>query len=100
MDYLTKEAGHLQIRVGADPGTGGLLGTVTGDGLVKNATVTINRGFITETTDAGGNFNFGNTVAGEWEVTVTADGYLPQVKTVVVEDSLATTTNFTLTTDP
>ncbi len=97
--YLTKQAGHYQVRLGADPGSGGILGHVVDNNSanVANAQVAINRGlFAGQTTNTMGNYNFGSIPAGVWEVTVTAAGLKPSTQMVTVTASGSTTANFTL----
>lgn len=96
--YLTKAAGHYRMNIGADPGSGGVVGQVV-DGAsqpVSGASVTVNRGLYTQTTNSTGNFNFGQVPAGSWEVTVTKQGHAPAVKPVTVVAGSATTANVTL----
>jgi hypothetical protein len=92
------------VRIGADPGTGGILGSVIDQSSanVSGATVTINKGLFTpgapdQTTAANGSYNFGSTVpAGTWEVTVTKAGFSPQTKMITVTSGQSSTANFTL----
>ena len=96
--YLTKQAEHYQIRLGPDPGTGGLLGQVVDGGSqpVDGATVTINRGLFTDTTNATGNYNFLSVIAGSWEVSVSKDGFNTATKMVTINSGASTTENFVL----
>ncbi|MEZ4376570.1 MAG: carboxypeptidase-like regulatory domain-containing protein, partial [Polyangiaceae bacterium] len=97
--YLTKQAGHYQVRIGADPGAGVLLGQVVDDQSqpVNGASVEINRGLSKQTTNATGNYNFNTAIAGTgWEVRVRKAGYQDAVATVNVSDGGSTTRNFIL----
>ncbi len=98
--YLTKQAQHYQVRIGADPGPGGVLGKVTNGSSqnIANATVRVNRGlFPNRTTDSMGSYNFGVIPLGSWEVTASAPGYQPQTKTITIDSASPTATvNFTL----
>lgn len=99
--YPTREAQHYQIRIGADPGAGVLLGTVTdGADFLAGARVTVNRGFMTETTDENGAYNFNAAIAGEWELSASAPGYEQQVKSVQVLSEGSATVNFVLSPSP
>jgi hypothetical protein len=76
--YLTKAADHYRVRIGTDPGTGGILGKVVDANSVNvaNALVTINRGLLRPgiadvRTNADGVFNIANVPAGTWEIQVT-----------------------------
>ncbi len=98
--YLTKSASHYQVRIGADPGNGGLLGQVTDrqTHAVSGATVTLNRGVYSLTTNTTGNFNFTTVPAGTWEVRVTAPaaGSIPMTQMATITQGNPTSLNFTL----
>ncbi len=83
---LTRLAGHRQVRLGADPGAGTVLGNVSGpSGAVAGATISINRGlFPTQATNSGGDFDLTAISAGTWELSVSADGYQPFTQTITV----------------
>nr|HEX4314279.1 carboxypeptidase regulatory-like domain-containing protein [Kofleriaceae bacterium] len=70
---LTKEAGHYRINIGTDPGAGAISGTVIDSTSqpVSGATVTVNRGLYTATTDADGVYSISNVTAGTWELSAT-----------------------------
>ncbi len=96
--YLTKQAAHYQVRIGADPGVGTLYGQVI-DGSsqpVSGVTLSVNRGLFSGTSNATGNFNLQNVIAGTWEVMATKVPYAPVVKSVTVASGGSTTVNFTL----
>jgi hypothetical protein len=99
-DYLTKQGAHYQVRIGTDPGSGTLTGTVVDNTshAVVNAMVSLNRGVITnQFTDGMGNYNFGNVVpAGTWELEVNATGFKPATQMVTITANMTTTANVTL----
>ena len=70
---LTKEAGHYRVNVGTDPGVGGISGVVIDSTSqpVVGATVTINRGLYTATTDVDGAYSMSGVTAGTWELSAT-----------------------------
>ena len=70
--------------------------TDAGSANVASATITVNRGLYTQTTNATGNYNFGNVPAGTWEVRVTKSAYAPVTQTVVVAAKASTTQDFTV----
>ena len=96
---LTRAAGHYQIRLGDDPGAGTVLGNVSGpSGAVAGATVSINRGlFPTQMTNSTGDFDLTGIAAGDWELSVTADGYRPFTQMVTVTADGSTNVPVTLT---
>ena len=98
-DVLTTQAGHYQVRIGTDPGSGTISGQVV-DGSaqpVSGATVTVNRGIFTQTSSSTGNYSFTTVPAGSWEVEVTKTGSASTAtKTVTVTASTATTANLVL----
>lgn len=98
--YLTKVAGNLRVNVGADPGVGVLNGQVVDGGgkPVASASVTVNRGLYTTTTNAMGSYNFPNQIpAGMWEIRASsADGLLTDTKSDTVTKGGSTTVNLTL----
>jgi hypothetical protein len=101
MGYLTKQAARFRLQIGADPGKGGVSGTITDSttgGFVNGATVTLNRGVHTVTTNAQGAYAFtNNTVfAQDYEVRVTKTGYKPGTQTVSVKTAQTATVNLAL----
>jgi Carboxypeptidase regulatory-like domain len=102
--YFTTVAGNYRVRIGSDPGTGGVLGTVV-DGTaakVSGATVTINRellvpGIPDQQTSGNGSYNFGSVPVGTWEVQVSKVGFSTQTRSVVITPSSTASLNFTLT---
>jgi hypothetical protein len=95
-DVLTAQAGHYQVRIGTDPGSGSVVGQVV-DGSsapVAGATVTINRGFLTQTTSSAGTYTFTTVPAGTWEVTATKpNSTSTAVKTVTVTANMTANVN-------
>ncbi len=97
--YLTKQAGHYQVRIGSDPGAGVLLGQVIDDQSkpVVGATVEINRGLASQPTNGTGNYSFNSAIAGTgWEIRVRKAGYLDAVASANITASGSTTRNFQL----
>jgi hypothetical protein len=96
--YLTKQAAHYRVNIGTDPGSGGILGRVSDatSANVAGATVTVNRGLFTQTTNTTGNYNFGAIPAGTWEVRVQKGQSPPVTKMVTVAAGVPTTQDLTL----
>lgn len=96
--YLTRVAAHYQVRIGADPGAGTILGQVVDSQSqpVNGASITVNRGLFATASNSTGNYNMQNVIAGTWEVTASKVPYAPVVKNVTVTDQNSTTVNFTL----
>jgi hypothetical protein len=96
--YLTKSAAHYQVRIGADPGAGTILGQVIDSQSqpVNGASITVNRGLFTASSNTSGNYNLQNVIAGTWEVTASKVPYAPAVKSVTVADQNSSTVNFKL----
>jgi len=71
---LTKAAGNYRFNVGADPGTGGVSGSVTNGSSqpVVGATVTVNDGLYTAVTNSAGDYSITNVTAGNWTMTATS----------------------------
>ncbi|MCA3012130.1 MAG: carboxypeptidase regulatory-like domain-containing protein, partial [Myxococcaceae bacterium] len=101
----TRAAAHYIIYVGANPGSGNVSGSVF-DGSMGNAplsgvTLTINRGFFSQTTASNGTYTFGNTLpAGTWELTASKAGYVSQTQTVTFAAAGSVNQNFTLVLAP
>jgi len=92
--YFTKVAGNYEVFIGADPGAGSLVGTVVDASSqpVANATVTLNRGIYTTTTNSSGTYNFGSVPAETWEVSASS-GASQASQSGTVAPSMVTTTN-------
>ncbi len=88
--YLTRLGGHRQVRIGDDPGAGGVVGQVVnaaGGAAISGARVRINRGIVSDQlTNGTGNYNFMGVPAGTWEVEVSAEGFVPMTRMVTVTD--------------
>ena len=96
--YLTKAAAHFRVQIGDDPGNGALLGQVV-DGMGKpidGATVTVNRGLWTQTTNSSGNYNIPMLSAGTYELRTTKAGRTPVSQMVTITKGGSTTGNVTM----
>lgn len=101
---LTKAGGHYRVRIGADPGTGTVLGNIVNQAAVsvQGATVTVNRGLLRpqtadQVTNAAGSYNFAAVPVGTWELRITAPGYQTKYVTIDVGAGASTTANINLT---
>lgn len=107
MGYLTSTAGTYRVRIGDDPGTGSILGTIRDENNdpLSGARVTVNRGLLNPAvpdgiTNSNGQYNMGDVPAGEWEVQISADGYVTQTTTITLSDGQARTVDITLAVAP
>ncbi|MHB8418870.1 MAG: carboxypeptidase-like regulatory domain-containing protein [Myxococcales bacterium] len=101
MGYPTHIASNYEVDIGTPPSAGTLAGTVldgTGQGIV-GATVVVQRGLYSATTQAGGVYTFGNASipAGSYEVVAEAPGTQWQQQTLAVTAGNTTDGDFTLT---
>ena len=94
---LSKQAGHFRVNIGTDPGNGAVIGRVVNAQQqgIAGATVTINRGLFTTTTDASGNYTLPTVTAGSWELSVKS-GALSASKTITVVKTQTTPGDMTL----
>ncbi len=95
----TKTAALYKLYIGSNPGTGNLSGTVVdGTGApLGGVDISINRGLFGAVSNSNGSYTFNNNlIAGTWEVTASKLGYSPQITTITVNTSQATTHNFAL----
>jgi len=94
--HLTKKAAHVVVRVGADPGTGTVFGSVfdSSNHPVANAAVRVNRGLFTATTNAQGSYTVSGVAAGTWEISVQGYNAAPQMLTVTAGNQASA--NFTV----
>ena len=69
---LTKKASHVVVRVGPDPGTGTVFGSVFDENNhpVTGAIVRVNRGLFQGTTNSSGTYSLSGVAAGAWEISV------------------------------
>jgi hypothetical protein len=98
---ITKAAAHYIVYVGANPGVGNVSGSAydgsMGNAALSGVTLTINRGFFSQTTASNGTYTFSNLKpAGTWELTASKTGYVPQTVTVTVGAAGSVNQNFTL----
>jgi hypothetical protein len=99
MGYPTVSAEHFELDIGAAPSTGTIAGTVkdSGGGVIPDATVVIQRGLYTTTSDANGVYHFNNSVpAGTYEVVATKSGFQSKQVTLSVSASATTSQYFVL----
>jgi hypothetical protein len=94
---LSKQAGHYQVRIGDDPGTGSIQGQVVDANSqpIPNATVTVNRGLFTTTTSGSGTFSLPAVTAGTWELSARF-GALTATKQITVTAGMSTAGNLTV----
>jgi len=94
--HLTKKAAHVVVRVGADPGSGTVFGSVfdSSNHPVANAAVRVNRGLFTATTNAQGSYTISGVAAGTWEISVQGYTAAPQMLTVTAGNQASA--NFTV----
>lgn len=98
---VTKAASHFIVYVGTALEVDNLSGAVY-DGSMGNAplagvTIKVNRGLFSQTSTAAGTYTFGgNLFVGQWEVTASKTGYLPQTKMITLVKGAPLTENFTL----
>jgi hypothetical protein len=95
---LTKLAGHFRVNIGTDPGEGPLSGLISDSTSqsVIGATVTINRGLFTATTQSNGQYSFNSVIpAGTWELTATM-GALTATKMITIVAGQPNTGNLTI----
>jgi hypothetical protein len=105
MGYLTKAGASFRMQIGADPGKGGVSGTVTdatSGSFINGVTVTLNRGVHNATTSSTGAYAFtNNTVyAQDYEIRASKTGYKTSTQTVTVKSGQTATVNFSLTAAP
>ncbi|MDP3235117.1 MAG: carboxypeptidase regulatory-like domain-containing protein [Myxococcales bacterium] len=98
---ITKAAAHYIVYVGANPGVGNVSGSAydgsMGNAALSGVTLTINRGFFSQTTASNGTYTFSNLLpAGTWELTASKTGYVSQTVTVTVAAAGSVNQNFTL----
>lgn len=94
---LTKAAGHYQVRIGNDPGTGSVQGSIVdaNSNPIPGAVVEINRGLFTTTTSSNGSFTLPGVAAGTWELRAKFNA-LSATKTITVTPNQSTAGNLVL----
>jgi Carboxypeptidase regulatory-like domain len=90
---------HYQVRIGTDPGTEGIQGTVSDAAWqpLPLATLTINRGlFPNQTTESMGKFAWGKIPIGAWSITASKAGYKSVTRKVALQPDGPATMTFAL----
>jgi cysteine-rich repeat protein len=98
MGYLTKNAAHVVVRVGPDPGSGTVFGSVFDEHNqpVSGATVRVNRGLFQGTTNSSGSFSITGVAAGTWEISVQYPDHTATAQMLTVTANGQASANFTL----
>jgi len=96
--HLTKQAAHVIVRVGTDPGTGTVFGSVFDENNqpVSGATVRVNRGIFTGTTSSQGTYSISGVAAGAWEISVVYPNHTAGAQQLTVTSGGQASANFTL----
>jgi hypothetical protein len=84
--YPTQAVSHYRVKIGADPGSGSIVGAVVdgGGAPIAGASLSVNNGLFTQASNSAGQYNFGATIpAGSWQLRATIGGRTA-VKTVAV----------------
>jgi hypothetical protein len=90
--YLTKAAADYRVKIGADPGSGSIVGTVTnGSGSpIGGAALSINNGLFTQTANASGTYNFAAVPVGTWQLSASSGGRSATRSVAVTAGGVAT----------
>lgn len=98
MGHLTKRAAHVVVRVGDDPGSGTVFGSVFDENNqpVAGATVRVNRGLFQGTTNSAGTYSISGVAAGTWEISVVYPDHTATAQQLTVSASGQASANFTL----
>jgi cysteine-rich repeat protein len=98
MGHLTKAAAHVVVRVGADPGSGTVFGSVFDETNhpVSGATVRVNRGLFQGTTNSSGTYSISGVAAGSWEISVQYPDHTATAQQLAVTAGGQASANFTL----
>ena len=98
MGHLTKKAAHVIVRVGTDPGSGTVFGSVFDESNhpVSGATVRVNRGLFTATTNAQGSYTVTGVASGTWEISVVYPDHNATAQMLSVATGQMSSANFTL----
>ena len=96
--HLTKAAAHVVVRVGTDPGTGTVFGSVVDENNqpVVGATVRVNRGLFQGTTTTGGSYSISGVSAGTWEISVVEANHHVAPQTLTVTANASSSASFNL----
>jgi hypothetical protein len=96
---LTRRAAHYQVRIGADPGSGSLVGSISDSSgaAIDGAAISINGGIVPAQVSNQGSYNFGSTVpVGTWAVKVDKTGYSSATQVVTIAANGVTHADFVL----
>ncbi len=98
---ITKAARHYTVYVGTEPAKENLSGSVFDasnmSAPLSGVTISINHGLFSTTSTGAGTYTFGgNLYVGQWEVTASKAGYLPQTKMINLAAGTPLNENFTL----
>jgi len=98
MGYLTKQAAHVVVRIGPDPGSGTVFGSVFDEHNqpVSGAVVRVNRGLFQGTTNSSGSFSITGVAAGTWEISVQYPDHTAGAQQLTVTANGQASANFTL----
>jgi cysteine-rich repeat protein len=96
---LTKQAAHVTVRVGPDPGSGTVFGAVydQNNQPVSGAKVRVNRGLFQGTTNSQGTFTISGVAAGTWEISVQHPDHTAPAQQLTVTSGGQSSANFTIT---
>lgn len=102
---ITKAARHYTVYVGTEPAKENLSGSVFDasnmSAPLSGVTISVNHGLFSATSTGSGTYTFGgNLYVGQWEVTASKAGYLPQTKMITLAAGMPLNENFTLTRAP
>ncbi len=99
--HLTKTAAHVVVRVGADPGTGTVFGSVFDENNhpVSGAAIRVNRGLFTTTTSSTGSYRLAGVAAGTWEISVVYAGHHAAAQQLTVVKDQQASASFNLAHD-
>lgn len=98
MGHLTKAAAHVVVRVGTDPGSGTVFGSVFDENNhpVNGATVRVNRGLFQGTTNSSGTYSISGVAAGTWEISVQYADHTATAQQLTVTADGQSSANFML----
>lgn len=98
---ITKSARHYTVYVGTEPAKENLSGSVFDasnmSAPLSGVTISINHGLFAASSTASGTYTFGgNLYVGQWQVTASKAGYVPQTKMITLAAGMPLNENFTL----